>query len=109
MVKWHIGTYARLRPPRRGHDSAKFELGTYCFRWDYLSCYQLAQVWFVMVERVDDGRFNRTIIAFPPPDDDNSRMHLKQRDGLDFNFNDVFAPSVSQEQVFNEVCLVSLE
>ncbi|KAK1945965.1 Kinesin-like protein KIF6 [Phytophthora citrophthora] len=82
MVKWHIGTYARLRPPRRGHDCAKFDL-----------------------ERVDDGRFNRTIIAFPPPDDDGSRMHLKQRDGLDFHFNDVFDPNVSQEQVFNEVCL----
>ncbi|KAE9023619.1 hypothetical protein PF005_g4581 [Phytophthora fragariae] len=32
-------------------------------------------------------------------------MHLKQRDGLDFHFNDVFDPSISQEQVFNEVCL----
>ncbi|KAG6948351.1 hypothetical protein JG687_00015527 [Phytophthora cactorum] len=32
-------------------------------------------------------------------------MHLKQRDGVDFHFNDVFDPSVSQEQVFNEVCL----
>ncbi|KAG1697094.1 hypothetical protein DVH05_017480 [Phytophthora capsici] len=82
MVKWHIGTYARLRPPRRGHECAKFDL-----------------------ERVDDGRFNRTIIAFPPPDDDGSRMHLKQRDGLDFHFSDVFDPSVSQEQVFNDVCL----
>ncbi|KAL3666943.1 hypothetical protein V7S43_007890 [Phytophthora oleae] len=82
MVKWHIGTYARLRLPRRGHDCAKFDL-----------------------ERVDDGRFNRTVIAFPPPDDDGSRMHLKQRDSLDFHFNDVFDPSVSQEQVFNEVCL----
>ncbi|KAL4133436.1 hypothetical protein PRIC2_003753 [Phytophthora ramorum] len=82
MVKWHIGTYARLRPPRRGHESSKFEL-----------------------ERVDDGRFSRTVIAFPPPDDDESRMHLKQRDGLDFHFNDVFDSSVSQEQVFNEVCL----
>jgi hypothetical protein len=28
MVKWNIGTYARLRPPRRGHDCAKFLLGT---------------------------------------------------------------------------------
>ncbi|KAG2800062.1 hypothetical protein PC129_g19600 [Phytophthora cactorum] len=82
MVKWHIGTYARLRPPRRGHDCAKFDL-----------------------ERVDDGRFSKTVIAFPPPDDDQSRMHLKQRDGVDFHFNDVFDPSVSQEQVFNEVCL----
>lgn len=27
MVKWNIGTYARLRPPRRGHDCAKFLLG----------------------------------------------------------------------------------
>lgn len=26
MVKWHIGTYARIRPPRRGHDCAKFML-----------------------------------------------------------------------------------
>ncbi|KAG3100731.1 hypothetical protein PI124_g16191 [Phytophthora idaei] len=82
MVKWHIGTYARLRPPRRGHDCAKFDL-----------------------ERVDDGRFSKTVIAFPPPDDDQSRMHLKQRDGVDFHFNDVFDPNVSQEQVFNEVCL----
>ncbi|EGZ17624.1 hypothetical protein PHYSODRAFT_501545 [Phytophthora sojae] len=82
MVKWHIGTYARLRPPRRGHDCAKFDL-----------------------DRVDDGRFSRTVIAFPPSDDDDSRMHLKQRDGLDFHFNDVFDPSISQEQVFNEVCL----
>ncbi|KAG7377197.1 hypothetical protein PHYPSEUDO_012030 [Phytophthora pseudosyringae] len=56
-------------------------------------------------ERVDDGRCSRTVIAFPPPDDDESRMHLKQRDGLDFHFNDIFDPSVSQEQVFNEVCL----
>ncbi|KUF93482.1 hypothetical protein AM588_10011270 [Phytophthora nicotianae] len=71
MVKWHIGTYARLRPPRRGHDCAKFDL----------------------------------VIAFPPPDDDQSRIHLKQRDGVDFHFNDVFDPSVSQEHVFNDVCL----
>ncbi|OWZ22440.1 Kinesin [Phytophthora megakarya] len=84
MVKWQIGTYARLRPARRGHDSANFEL-----------------------ERVDDGRFNRTVIAFPPPDDVESRINLKQRDGLDFHFNDVFASSISQEQVFNEVCLAS--
>ncbi|KAG6609111.1 kinesin-like protein [Phytophthora cinnamomi] len=56
-------------------------------------------------QRVDDGRFSRTVIAFPPPDDDDSRMHLKQRDGLDFHFNDVFDPSISQEQVFNEVCM----
>ncbi|KUF81340.1 Kinesin protein KIF6 [Phytophthora nicotianae] len=82
MVKWHIGTYARLRPPRRGHDCAKFDL-----------------------ERVDDGRFCKTVIAFPPPDDDQSRIHLKQRDGVDFHFNDVFDPSVSQEHVFNDVCL----
>ncbi|KAF4128503.1 Kinesin motor domain [Phytophthora infestans] len=82
MVKWHIGTYARLRPPRRGHDCAKFDL-----------------------ERVGDGRFSKTVIAFPPPDDDQSRMHLKQRDGVDFHYNDVFDPSVSQEQVFSEVCL----
>ncbi|KAF4037561.1 Kinesin motor domain [Phytophthora infestans] len=82
MVKWHIGTYARLRPPRRGHDCAKFDL-----------------------ERVGDGRFSKTVIAFPPPDDDQPRMHLKQRDGVDFHYNDVFDPSVSQEQVFNEVCL----
>lgn len=36
-------------------------------------------------------------------------MHLKQRDGLDFHFNDVFDPSISQEQVFNEVCLVRMK
>jgi len=64
-------------------------------------------VMLLVPERVDDGRFSRTVIAFPPPDEDESRMHLKQRDGLDFHFNDVFDPSVSQEQVFNEVCLVS--
>ncbi|KAF1785497.1 Kinesin-like protein [Phytophthora cactorum] len=60
MVKWHIGTYARLRP--LGEDMTV-------------------------------------------PSLISSRMHLKQRDGVDFHFNDVFDPSVSQEQVFNEVCL----
>lgn len=82
MVKWHIGTYARLRPPRCGHDCASFDL-----------------------ERMNDGRISKTVIAFPPPGDDECRMHLKQRDGVDFQFNDVFDPSISQEQVYNEVCL----
>ncbi|KAL7684505.1 putative kinesin-like protein [Plasmopara halstedii] len=82
MVKWHIGTYARLRPPRRGHDCATFDL-----------------------EKIDDGQKSKTIIAFPPPDDDEFRMHLKQRDGVEFQFHNVFDPTISQEQIFNEVCL----
>lgn len=35
MVRWSIGTYARMRPPRRGHDCAKFLLGT---MWIVKSC-----------------------------------------------------------------------
>uniref|UniRef100_K3WMA2 Kinesin-like protein n=1 Tax=Globisporangium ultimum (strain ATCC 200006 / CBS 805.95 / DAOM BR144) TaxID=431595 RepID=K3WMA2_GLOUD len=78
MVKWHIGTYARLRPPRRGHDCAKF-----------------------LLNKLDDGCHSAAVIAFPPPDDDDERLHMKQRDALQFQFTDIFDPSVSQDQVFN--------
>ncbi|TYZ64400.1 hypothetical protein PybrP1_012363 [[Pythium] brassicae (nom. inval.)] len=82
MVKWNIGTFARLRPPRRGHDCAKF-----------------------MLDKIDDGRQSAAVIAFPPPDDDDERLHMKQREALQFRFSDIFDPSVSQEQVFNRACL----
>ncbi|GMF14248.1 unnamed protein product [Phytophthora lilii] len=72
---------------------------------DFSALHNHMDLKLLSLEKVDDGRFSRTVIAFPPPDEDDSRMHLKQRDGLDFHFNDVFDPSVSQEQVFNEVCL----
>ncbi|KAG2531886.1 hypothetical protein BBO99_00001636, partial [Phytophthora kernoviae] len=32
-------------------------------------------------------------------------MHFKQRDGVDFQFTNIFDPSISQERVFDEVCL----
>lgn len=43
---------------------------------------------------------------FPPPDEDEERLQMKQREELEFRFNDIFDPGVSQEQVFNDVCLV---
>lgn len=43
---------------------------------------------------------------FPPPDEDEDRLQMKQREELEFRFSDIFDPGVSQEQVFNEVCLV---
>lgn len=57
-------------------------------------------------DKIDDGRQSAVIIAFPPPDDDDERLHMKQREALQFRFSDIFDPSVSQEQVFNRVCLV---
>lgn len=58
------------------------------------------------VDKIDDGRQSAAIIAFPPPDDDDERLHMKQREALQFRFSDIFDPSVSQDQVFNRVCLV---
>ncbi|KAG7401373.1 hypothetical protein PHYBOEH_001789 [Phytophthora boehmeriae] len=52
-------------------------------------------------QKVDSG----AMIAFPPPDAGDSRMHFKQREGVDFQFSNIFDPSVSQDRVFDEVCL----
>ncbi|DBA00093.1 TPA: hypothetical protein N0F65_000384 [Lagenidium giganteum] len=82
MVKWHIGTYARIRPPRRGLDVSKF-----------------------LLDRYDDGRQRTAMIASPPPDDDDDRINMKQREFLQFRFNDVFDPGATQEDIFNAVCL----
>ncbi|TMW62558.1 hypothetical protein Poli38472_005176 [Pythium oligandrum] len=82
MVKWNIGTYARIRPPRRGHACAKFHL-----------------------EKLEHAGQSADQITFPPPDEDDERMHLKQRDAVQFQFNNIFDPSVSQDEIFQTVCL----
>ncbi|KAF0690420.1 Aste57867_18152 [Aphanomyces stellatus] len=78
--KWKIGTFARIRPPRRG--AAK----------SYSPLHQAA-----------DGTV--TSITFPYPASPDTRSNLKQRDELEFHYTKVFDPTTSQDTIFNDMCL----
>nr|CCA27991.1 kinesinlike protein putative [Albugo laibachii Nc14] len=82
MVAWHIGTFARIRPPRSGCDTSKFS-----------------------VHRTDhaDGK-EGAIITFPSAEDDDDQLSMKQRDSLQFPFDNVYGPESSQQEIFDTIC-----
>ncbi|CCI40906.1 unnamed protein product [Albugo candida] len=82
MVAWHIGTFARIRPPRPGCDTSKFSV----HRPDLANGKQSA------------------IVTFPSSEDDDGQLSMKLRDSLQFPFDNVYGPETSQQEIFDTIC-----
>ncbi|ETW08438.1 hypothetical protein, variant [Aphanomyces invadans] len=76
---WKIGTYARIRPLRKGATKS----------------YTIASP--------HDGV--ASTITFPYPAAPDSRSNLKQRDELEFKYTQVFDCPTSQDKIFHDACL----